>query len=58
MELICHRALAVKIGAVDPLTMDEHRQLRDQGALLIRDPDTSSPLFWRWQEEPAVPRSS
>lgn len=53
MELRCSRDLALRLGAVKPETLDEHKQLRDAGFhLLVRDPETSAPLFWLWHGKP------
>jgi hypothetical protein len=60
MELRCRGDLAMWLGAVVPTTPVEHRALRDSGHLLVRDPGTGWPLFWRWQltDEEIAARSS
>lgn len=53
MELRCSRDLALHLGAIEPETLDEHKQLRDAGFhLLVRDPETSAPMFWLWHGKP------
>jgi hypothetical protein len=49
MELHCSVCLAMLLGAVAPTTPAEHRELRDTGHLLVRDPRTGWAVFWRWQ---------
>lgn len=46
IELRCSHDLAVLLGAIRPGNMAQHRQLRDAGHMLVRDPETSCPLFW------------
>jgi hypothetical protein len=47
MELFCSRDLALLLGAVEPESIAHHRELKHTG-LLVRDIDTSRPLFWPW----------
>ena len=47
MELRCSRALALLLGAINPESIEEHRQMKKAGHLLIRD-EAGSPLFWPW----------
>lgn len=46
MELRCTRDLALRLGAVEPASVDQHKGMKNAGHLLIRDPATSFPLFW------------
>lgn len=57
-ELRCSRDLALKLGAVAPLTLDHHRVLRDAGHLLVRDLASGWALFWPWQNLDSTARSS
>jgi hypothetical protein len=49
MELFCSRDLALRLGAVAPETTAHHKALKNAGHLLVRDPETSGPMFWPWQ---------
>jgi hypothetical protein len=49
MELHCSRDLALRLGAVGPETMAQRKELKNAGHLLVRDPETSWPMFWPWQ---------
>lgn len=53
MELRCSGYLAMWLGAVMPASPAEHREMRDAGHLLVRDPRTGWPLFWPWLLNPA-----
>lgn len=48
IELHCTRDLALKFGALEPKDNRHHRQLRNAGHLLVRDIETSRPMFWTW----------
>jgi hypothetical protein len=48
MELLCSASLALRLGAIAPRNMTEHRLLRDLGHLLIRDKETPKAMFWPW----------
>jgi hypothetical protein len=48
-ELRCTRDLAWALGAISPETIAHHKQLRDAGHMLVRDIETSWPMFWPWQ---------
>ena len=53
IELRCARDLALRLGATMPETTAHHRQLRDQGDLLVREPRQPwLATFWRWQMTP------
>ncbi len=48
IELRCPADLALKLGAMEPDTLREHRQLRASGHfMLVRDPVTLLPMFWQ-----------
>jgi hypothetical protein len=47
-ELRCSRELALLLGAVQPRSIVEHRELKRAGYLLIRDA-LGVPMFWQWQ---------
>jgi hypothetical protein len=50
IELRCSRDLAVRLGAFWPETTRHHRELRDGGEhMVVRDRETSWPMFWKWQ---------
>lgn len=49
MELRCSRDLAFWLGAIGPETMVQHKELKNAGHMLVRDPATSRPMFWPWQ---------
>lgn len=53
LELRCSRDLALRLGAVAPLSVGHHRELFAAGGLLVRDPVTAWPLFWPWQTSSA-----
>lgn len=39
--------LAVRLGALQPATLEEHRAWRESGqAFMVRDPRTMAVLFW------------
>ena len=46
LELLCPRALALWLGAVEPINMAHHRELKRAGHMLLRDIETSEPMFW------------
>lgn len=46
MELRCSRDLALRLGAIGPETIAHHKQLRAAGHILVRDRETSWPMFW------------
>lgn len=48
MELRCTRDLALFLGAIEPVTIDHHKQLKSAGHMLLRDSETSKPMFWPW----------
>jgi hypothetical protein len=49
IELRCSRDLAMRLGAIIPETMTHHKLMRDSGHyLLVRDKQTSWPMFWQW----------
>jgi hypothetical protein len=48
IELRAGRDLALKLGAVRPLSIAHHRAMRDAGDLLVRNQDGAA-LFWSWQ---------
>jgi hypothetical protein len=48
-ELRCTRDLAWRLGAISPETIAHHKALRDAGHMLVRDIETSWPMFWPWQ---------
>lgn len=48
MELRCSRDLALRLGAVDPIGIEHHRAMKNAGDLLVRDVETSRPMFWAW----------
>ena len=52
IELRCSRDLALRLGAIGPETIAEHKLLRDQGHMLVRDRVTSWPMFWPWATQP------
>jgi hypothetical protein len=49
LEVRCSRDLALSLGAILPETISHHKSLRDAGHLVVRDRETSWPLFWPWQ---------
>jgi hypothetical protein len=49
LELRCSRDLAWALGAISPETIAHHKTLRDAGHLMVRDIETSWPMFWPWQ---------
>jgi len=57
-ELLCSRELAQRLGAISPMTKEQHRALRDAGYLLVRDPMTSWALFWPWVPDEVTRASS
>lgn len=46
MELRCSLDLAMWLGAICPDNPDHHRALKKAGHMLVRDIDTSWPMFW------------
>lgn len=46
LELRCSRDLALRLGAVQALTSVEHKRMKIEGYLVIRD-EFAQPLFWR-----------
>ena len=48
IELRCSRDLALRLGAISPQNMAEHKLMRASGDLLVRDKVTSWPAFWPW----------
>jgi hypothetical protein len=60
-ELRCSRDLALWLGAIIPGTNAHHRQLREAGHLVVRDTETSWPMFRPWslpRDDMAAARSS
>lgn len=60
-ELRCSRDLALRLGAIGPETIAHHRQLRDEGHMLVRDGRTGWAMFWPWElrgEDLVAARSS
>lgn len=60
-ELRCSRDLAIWLGAIGPETVKHHRELKAAGHILVRDRETSWPLFWPWEltrEDLVAARSS
>jgi hypothetical protein len=52
-ELRCARDLSLRLGATMPETAAHHRQLRDHGDLLARDPQQPYLATFRsWQTTP------
>lgn len=50
IELRCSRELALKLGCVEPTSLDEHKQMRASGLyLLARDPVKMVAMFWLLQ---------
>lgn len=48
IELRCSRDLALRLGAISPETVEQHKALRDSGQnIMVRDRITSWPMFWR-----------
>lgn len=46
-ELRCSRELGLRLGAIEPNTIENHKRLRASGlCLLLRDPVTLLPMFW------------
>lgn len=59
MELRCSRDLALRLGAIEPESVLQHRLLNYAGKhILIRATDTSQPLFWAWQSHVITAGSS
>lgn len=56
-ELLCRRSLALLLGALEPDTPAEVREMKRAGHLLLRDPDTGDPLFWPLVPSPSLPSS-
>jgi len=48
-ELRCTRDLALRLGAIGPETIAHHRELKHAGHMLVRDTETSWPMFWPWE---------
>lgn len=48
LELRCSRDLALRLGAIGPETIAHHRELKAAGHMLVRDTETSWPMFWPW----------
>lgn len=48
MELHCPRELALKLGAIAPISVQEHRQLRGEHCMLVRA-EAGQALFWPLQ---------
>lgn len=47
VELRCPAELALKLGALNPRDLEQHRQFRASGHyMLVRDPVTLLPMFW------------
>lgn len=45
-EIRCTRDLALWLGAIMPETTKHHRELKAAGHMLVRDRETSWPMFW------------
>lgn len=45
MELRCTRDLALALGAIKPINVAHHRDLKSQDTILVRD-EFCAPLFW------------
>jgi hypothetical protein len=53
IELRASRDLSLKLGAAGARDNRTHRQFRDQGDLLVREPRQPwLAAFWRWQITP------
>jgi hypothetical protein len=48
MELRCSRDLALRLGAIEPADIDQHKSLKKAGHLLVRDGETGAAMFWPW----------
>lgn len=49
MELRCNLKLALWLGAIQATSLLEHKELKQAGHLLIRDPIVAGPVaFWPW----------
>lgn len=46
MELLCPRDLALRLGAIEPKSMTEHRKMKRGDYILMRDIETCEPMFW------------
>lgn len=46
LELRCSRDLALRLGAVAPLTVVDIKRMKAEGCMVIRD-ELAQPLFWR-----------
>lgn len=47
MELRCSLDLAIKLGAISPIDVAQHKALKLDGQhILVRDPETGWPMFW------------
>lgn len=51
MELRCPRELALRLGAIAPLDIAAHKELKNAGHILVRDPESAEPVFWPWASE-------
>lgn len=45
MELRCSHELALLLGAIEPHSIDHHKELKHAGFMLVRD-DAGAALFW------------
>lgn len=45
MELLCSHDLALRLGAIEPENLAQHREMKRAGHMLIRD-ELCEPLFW------------
>lgn len=48
MELRCSFDLAIRLGAISVTTVQEHREMKNAGHLLVRCPATMCVAFWPW----------
>lgn len=48
MELRCSRDLALRLGAIEPVSLDQHKEMKKAGLLLMRDGETGAAMFWPW----------
>lgn len=46
LELRCSRDLALRLGAVEPSTVVEHKRMKGLGTYMIVRDEFARPLFW------------
>lgn len=58
IEIRMSQDLALRIGAIQPQTLEEHRAWRESGGcFMVRDPRTMAVMFWPFvSAAPLLPR--